>query len=107
MSNLAASCTLNLDQILDVYYLENRRILLDLAAFLDRLDRARDVAAPDDDFRVTAMRRGIEVLSSNSVRRARDIQMILSDPSDWPTDGADRNPGRGAFNPAAGDRNSR
>lgn len=97
MSNLAASCAMDLGQILDEYYLENRHKLLELAAFLDRLDRARDGATPEDDFRVAAMQRAIAVLTSNSVRRARDIQLILSDPTDEPRERLDRKAAWGAY----------
>jgi hypothetical protein len=37
------SCTLNTLEILDTYFLENRARLLEIASFLDRLDRAQDV----------------------------------------------------------------
>ncbi|GAC1417500.1 MAG: hypothetical protein NVS9B15_05330 [Acidobacteriaceae bacterium] len=104
MSNLTARCAMNLDALLDEYYLENRHKLLELAAFLDRLDRARDGGVPENDFRVAAMRRGLEVLCSNSIRRARDIQLVLSDLSDEARDMADRKMTRGAFNPASGNR---
>jgi hypothetical protein len=98
VNNLAASCTMELNQILDEYFLENRHKLLEIAAFLDRLDRACDgAAAPEDDFRVAAMRRAIDVLLSNSVRRARDIQLILSDPTDEPRERLDRKAAWGAY----------
>jgi hypothetical protein len=97
VNNLAASCAMDLHQILDEYYLENRHKLLEIAAFLDRLDRAHDGAAPEDDFRVAAMRRAIAVLLSNSVRRAKDIQLILSDPTDEPRERLDRKAAWGAY----------
>jgi hypothetical protein len=88
---------MDLHQILDEYYLENRHKLLDIAAFLDRLDRAHDGATPEDDFRIAAMRRAIAVLLSNSVRRAKDIQLILSDPTDEPREQLDRKAAWGAY----------
>ena len=39
MNNSATSCVLDMNQILDEYFLENRHRLLEIAAFLDRLDR--------------------------------------------------------------------
>ena len=93
---------MDLAQILDEYFLENRHKLLELAAFLDRLDRARDGAPPEEDFRVSALHRSIEVLSSNSVRRARDIQCILSDPTEEPKEKLDRKAAWGAYAPSAG-----
>lgn len=100
MPNLAISCALDLNAILDEYYLENRHKLLELAAFLDRLDRACDGIDPEGDFRVAAMRRGIEVLCSNSIRRARDIQIVLSDLGEEPADGLASSAAWGAFHPA-------
>lgn len=95
--NLTTNCALNLEQILDEYFLENRHKLLELAAFLDRLDRARDGADPGGDFRVAAMHRAIAVLSSNSTHRTRDIQLILSDPTDEPREQLDRKAAWGAY----------
>jgi hypothetical protein len=93
---------MTMNEILDEYYLENRHKLLEVAAFLDRLDRACDGATPESDFRVAAMRRGIGVLLCDGVRRAREIQMILSDPTEEPKDRLDRKAAWGAFDPATG-----
>lgn len=97
MKKLRYSCAMNLDQILDEYFLENRHKLLDLAAFLDRLDRARDGAEPGDDFRIEAMRRAITVLLSDSSQRAKEIQLILSDPTEEPRVQLDRKAAWGAY----------
>jgi hypothetical protein len=93
----ASSCAMNLNEILDEYFLENRHKLLELAAFLDRLDRARDGADPGDDFRIAAMRRAIGVLLSDTSRRAREIQLILSDPTEEPRERLDRKAAWGAY----------
>lgn len=42
--------SLSSQKILDLYFIENRHRLLDIAAFLDRLDRAQD----EGDFRKNA-----------------------------------------------------
>jgi hypothetical protein len=97
VNRLACSCVMNLNQILDEYFLENRHKLLDLAAFLDRLDRASDGAEPGDDFRIAAMRRGVSALLSGSSQRAKDIQLIFSDPTDDPREHLDRKAAWGAF----------
>jgi hypothetical protein len=88
---------MDLAQTLDEYFLENRHKLLEIAAFLDRLDRACDGATPEDDFRVAAMRRAIGVLLSDSKCRARDVQLILSDPTDEPRERLDRKAAWGAY----------
>ena len=97
MNNSAASCVLDTHQILDEYFLENRHKLLEIAAFLDRLDRASDQADPESDFRVAAMRRAIAVLLGDSGSRAKHIQLILSDLTDEPRERLDRKAAWGAY----------
>ena len=97
MKNSALSCPLELTQILDEYFLENRHKLLEVAAFLDRLDRAHDGADPSSDFRVVAFTRALEVLLDGSPQRAKQIQMILSDPTDEPRQQLDRKAAWGAY----------
>jgi hypothetical protein len=88
---------MDLSAILDEYFLENRHKLLEIASFLDRLDRAHDNVDPGSDFRVAAMRRAITVLSSDNCQRAKEIQLILSDPTDEPRERLDRKAAWGAY----------
>ena len=76
-------------QVLDLYFMENRAKLIDLAAFLDRVDRASGQA----DFRLTALRHAIKHLSDNEPGRARQVLLALSDPTEEPIEKA---PGKGA-----------
>ena len=69
--------------VVDLYFAEHRAKLLDLAAFLDRIDRA-DGGAAGDDFRLVAFRRALEILSDGRPQRARRILELLSDPSTEP-----------------------
>ncbi|MDA0802236.1 MAG: hypothetical protein O2819_00555 [Planctomycetota bacterium] len=78
-------------QVIDDSFLENRAKVLDLAAFLDRVDRAAgalDAAgakeAPDDDFRTDALRRAIALLLDGKPERARRILELWSDHSTEP-----------------------
>ncbi|SMB77700.1 hypothetical protein [Deinococcus hopiensis] len=64
--------------LLEKYYMETRNHLLELAAFLDRLDRAALQDAQDDE-RLLALRRGLKVLTREEGGRVKDIQMTLSD----------------------------
>ena len=64
--------------LLEKYYMETRNHLLELAAFLDRLDRAALRDAQDDE-RLLALRRGLKVLTREEGGRVKDIQMTLSD----------------------------
>lgn len=66
--------------MINTYFLEHRAKLLDIAAFLDRLDRA----APETetpDFRQQAMLQAIAILSDGQPQRAKRILDLLSDHS--------------------------
>lgn len=63
-----------------MYFLEHRAKLLDVAAFLDRIERAQPGAA-SSDFRETALRQAIGVLIDNQPQRAKRVLELLSDPT--------------------------
>jgi hypothetical protein len=71
--------------VLNREFLELRAKILELAASLDRLDRAEGVVS--DDARLTKLRRGLEILLSDDPDRAERIQLLFSRPyhEDWPT----------------------
>jgi hypothetical protein len=71
---------MNRQQILDLYYLEARSKVIDIAAFLDRLDRADGEA----DFRLPALKQALEELSRGDSGRAERVLLSLSDPSKEP-----------------------
>ena len=50
-------------ELVDEYFIENRNRLLEIAAFLDRLDRT-DASLVDHDFRVRAFRDAVKLLES-------------------------------------------
>ena len=99
-----AAIPLNRSQVVDAYFMEHRARLLDVAAFLDRVDRA---GAGDDDFRMQAFRRAVAVLQDGRPERARRILEQLSDPTTEPelvssgkaALGAWRSPGAGRTAP--------
>jgi hypothetical protein len=85
--------------LVDEYFIENRTRLLEIAAFLDRLDRAEPALA-ERDFRVRALREGIAVLAdagASDETRVERIQMILSDPTTEPLERLDQKSARGAY----------
>ncbi|HEV2130742.1 MAG TPA: hypothetical protein VGR27_06545 [Longimicrobiaceae bacterium] len=82
-------------QIMDEYFIENRTRVLDVAAFLDRLDRAEEGA--ERDFRLRAFREALAVLTSREPGRVERIQMILSDPRTEPLAALDTKSARGAY----------
>lgn len=73
------TCPLPQKKLIDEYFMEQRNKLLEVAAFLDRLDRSVERNGADD-FRIAAFRKALEVLSEQEFGRAQRVQMILSDP---------------------------
>jgi hypothetical protein len=73
------SCPLPYADIVDAYFLEHRAKLIDLAAFLDRLDRAAEGAADPDDFRIAAFKRAIAMLTDGEGQRARRVLNNFTD----------------------------
>jgi hypothetical protein len=86
---------LSATQLLDEYFIENRTRLLEVAAFLDRLDRT-DHAAAVADFRMKAFAEAVDALSRSGDRLTR-IQLLLSDPTTGPLETLDRKSARGAY----------
>ena len=76
-------------QVLDLYFMENRAKLIDLAAFLDRVDRA----SGDADFRLEAFKQALRELGGAQPERAKKVLFALSDPTTEPVEKA---PGQGA-----------
>jgi hypothetical protein len=66
--------------ILELYFLDARHKLIEIGAFLDRLERAKG----PDDFRVCTFRRALEEMSSPKGDRVQRILMTLSDPTAEP-----------------------
>lgn len=82
-------------QIVDEYFIENRTRLLEIAAFLDRLDRT-DPGAAASDFRMRVLAEAIEALRTPGDRLTR-IQHLLSDPTTAPLEHLDRKSALGAY----------
>jgi len=76
----SGSCPLTQQQLIDEYFIEHRTRILDIAAFLDRFDRASAHDA-EGDFRMRAFSKALAaLLDSASGGRMRAVQMLLSDP---------------------------
>ena len=67
---------MNAQQILDRQFLETRARILQIAADLDRLDRAEGAVAGDP--RLAQLREGVEALLGDSAGRAERVQLIFS-----------------------------
>jgi len=75
--------------VLDLYFMDARAKLIDIAAFLDRLERG----AGDEDFRMAGFREALRELDKSGTDRARRVLLALSDPTTEPIAVA---PGKGA-----------
>jgi hypothetical protein len=76
-------------QVLDLYFMDARCKLIEIAAFLDRVDRAEG----DADFRLDAFRSALRHLGAGELARSEAVLRSLSDPTDEPIAKA---PGKGA-----------
>ncbi len=94
------SCPLSANEIVDQYFLEHRAKVLDVAAFLDRIDRSVGNEACIDH-RVEALLACIAMLHDGDGDRARRIQHRLSDQSTAPIDAAPMQGATGAPLPKA------
>jgi hypothetical protein len=81
------------EQVVDLYFMEARAKLIDLAAFLDRVDRTPGT----DDFRLTALRQALLELSGGKPDRAKRVLLSLSDPTTDPLPAATTKAAAGAW----------
>jgi hypothetical protein len=82
-------------QLLDLYFIDARARLIDLAAFLDRLERA----GADEDFRAEAFLHALKELDKPGADRAKRVLLALSDPTQAPIDTASGKGACGAYPP--------
>lgn len=86
------TCPMSREQVINRYFLEHRAKLIDLAAFLDRVDRAAGSPA-GDDHRIAALHRALDLLREGQPERARRVLEVFSDRTTDPV-------------PAAGDKHA-
>ena len=67
-------------QVLDLYFLDARHKLIELAAFLDRVERADG----KDDFRLEASRSALTKLDGEKMNKAKNVLLAFSDPTSKP-----------------------
>ena len=82
-------------QLLDLYFLEARSKLIDLAAFLDRVDRGTGEA----DFRFGALKSALASLQGPEANRTEQVLLSLSDPTREPIPIATTKAACGAWHP--------
>jgi hypothetical protein len=76
-------------QVLDRYFMDARCKLIDIAAFLDRVDRSKG----KDDFRLKAFKEALGKLEGRRKNKAEQVLLTFSDPTTEPIAKA---PGKGA-----------
>jgi len=97
MSKSKTSFPLKRSEAIELYFMEHRAKLIDLAAFLDRIDRAAAEPGGREDFRMTAFREALEILSDGKPHRARRVLELLSDPTTEPIPKAPMKGALGAY----------
>ena len=83
-------------QILDLYFLDARHKLVELAAFLDRVERADG----KDDFRLKSFRAALGELTGGKKQKAKNVLLAFSDPTIKPIAKATSKGATGAFSKA-------
>ncbi len=95
MTTPAGTPPLDRKTLIDLGFIDARAKVLDIAAFLDRLDRAPGADAPTD-FRVEAIRAALLIALDAGLTRAERILKSWSDPTTEPVTRADGKAARGA-----------
>ncbi|MEY4918385.1 MAG: hypothetical protein RL616_2298 [Verrucomicrobiota bacterium] len=83
-------------QVLDLYFLAARHQLIEIAAFLDRVERS----SGKDDFRVKNFRAALGELSGGKKQKAKRVLLAFSDPTTKPVAKAAGKGAVGAWNKA-------
>ena len=73
-------CVMKSQQVLDLYFMDARSKLIDLAAFIDRVE----LAEGKEDFRMAAFRQALSPLGQNQPEKAKQVLLTLSDPTSEP-----------------------
>src|SRR6266487_285333 len=72
--------TMTRQQVLDLYFMDARSKLIDLAAFIDRVEHAQG----KEDFRMAAFRAALVPLGEDAPEKARQVLLAFSDPTPEP-----------------------
>ena len=78
------------NEILDLYFLDARHKLIEIAAFLDRFERTRRAdprsagATNGNDYRFVTLKKAIKAVAKGGPNQAIKVQMIFSDPTTTP-----------------------
>ena len=83
-------------EMLDLYFIDARSKLIDVAAFLDRVEQTEG----EDDYRLLAYREALRALAAQDkgAGHARQVLMAFSDLTSEPVEKSDGKSARGASN---------
>ena len=82
-------------KLVDHGFMDARAKLLDIAGFLDRLERH----GQEDDYRVRALYDSLKLLDQPGAERTAKVLRALSDPSEEPIPAAHTKGAAGAYSP--------
>jgi len=82
-------------QVLDLYFLDARHKLIEIAAFLDRAERATG----KEDFRLKSFRAALTKLDGKKRHKAKAVLLAFSDPTMEPVAKAASKGASGAYHP--------
>ena len=80
-------------QVLDLYFLDARHKLIEIAAFLDRVERAKG----QDDFRIKAFRTAVNRIKGSGKEKAKRVLLTFSNPTSKPIPAATTKAACGAW----------
>ena len=83
-------------QVLDLYFLDARHKLIEIAAFLDRAERATG----KEDFRLKSFRAALAKLDGKKKNKAKAVLLAFSDPTTQPITKAQGKGACGAYSKA-------
>ena len=78
------TCPMKAKDVIDRYFFENRAKIIDIAAFLDRVDRSGEAGEGQSDFRYRSFQRALHLLTEHREHRAEAVQRCFSDLSTEP-----------------------
>jgi len=99
---MKATCPLSQKEIVSRYFMENRSKLIDIAAFLDRLDRSV-VKDEKPDFRINAFKEALRIVQEDFPGRVERVLEIMSDLTLHPYEKASSKGAVGAWNKKEGE----
>lgn len=90
MSTWTAPATVNL---VDLSFMDTRFKLIEVAAFLDRVQKA----GQDGDYRVQQLKQALQCLAQDEPQRAKNVLLTFSDPTTEPIEKAHMQGAMGAY----------